>query len=46
MKVLNATFLIDYLDGVEATREFYEEHGGEEIRWVGPRPGARRGSRR
>ena len=38
MKVLDATFLIDYLDGVEATREFYEEHGGEEIRWVAPVP--------
>jgi hypothetical protein len=24
MKVLDATFLIDYLDGVEATKEFYE----------------------
>ena len=38
MKVLDATFLIDYLNGVEATREFYEEHGGEEIRWVAPVP--------
>ena len=38
MKVLDTTFLIDYLDRVEATREFYEEHGGEEIRWVAPVP--------
>ena len=38
MKVLDATFLIDYLDGVEATREFYEEHGSDQIRWVGPVP--------
>ena len=38
MKVLDATFLVDYLDGVEATREFYEEHGAEEIRWVAPVP--------
>lgn len=38
MKVLDATFLIDYLDGVEATREFYEEHGGDQTRWVAPVP--------
>ena len=38
MKVLDATFLVDYLEGVEATREFYEKHGGEEIRWVAPVP--------
>lgn len=38
MKVLDATFLIDYLDGIEATREFYEENGGDEIRWVAPAP--------
>jgi len=36
MKVLDATFLIDYLDGREATREFYEENRGEQIRWVVP----------
>ncbi len=38
MKVLDTTFLIDYLDGVEATRKFYEKHGGDEIRWVAPVP--------
>lgn len=38
MKVLDATFLVDYLDGDESTREFYEEHGGEQIRWVAPVP--------
>lgn len=38
MKVLDATFLIDYLDGLAATREFYEENGGDEIRWVAPVP--------
>lgn len=38
MKVLDATFLIDYLDGLESTREFYEESGGSEIRWVVPVP--------
>jgi hypothetical protein len=26
---LDATFLIDYLDGVEATKEFYEANGGD-----------------
>ena len=29
MKVLDATFLIDYLDGVEPTREYLEEHDSE-----------------
>lgn len=29
MKVLDATFLIDYLDGVEATREYLQEHDSE-----------------
>ncbi|WP_254523280.1 PIN domain-containing protein [Natrinema caseinilyticum] len=38
MKVLDATFLIDYLDGVEATHAFYEENGGDEIRWIVPVP--------
>ena len=38
MKVLDATFLIDYLDGVEATREFYEANGGETEQWVTPVP--------
>lgn len=38
MKVLDATFLIDYLDGVEATREFYEANGDAETRWVVPVP--------
>lgn len=36
MKVLDTTFLIDYLDGCEASREFYEQHGGAQIRWVVP----------
>lgn len=38
MKVLDATFLIDYLDDVEATRECYEENGGAESRWIVPVP--------
>lgn len=29
MKVLDATFLIDYLDGVESTREFLRAHDDE-----------------
>jgi predicted nucleic acid-binding protein len=38
MKVLDATYLIDYLDGVEATREFYEANGAADERWVMPVP--------
>jgi predicted nucleic acid-binding protein len=38
MKVLDASYLIDYLDGVEATKEFYEANGGAEERWVVPVP--------
>lgn len=34
MKVLDATLLIDYLDGFMPAREFYGEHGGDQIRWV------------
>jgi len=38
MKVLDANFLIDYLEGDEATKEFYEANGGESERWVMPVP--------
>ena len=38
MKVLDATFLIDYLDGIEATKAFYEASGAEDERWVVPVP--------
>ena len=38
MKVLDTTFLIDYLDGIEATREFFEANGGAETRWIVPVP--------
>ncbi|MEF8820478.1 MAG: PIN domain-containing protein [Haloferacaceae archaeon] len=38
MKLLDATFLVDYLDGVEATKEFYEASGAENERWVMPVP--------
>ena len=36
MKVLDATFLIDYLDGVESTREYLQEHDSEA--YVSPAP--------
>lgn len=38
MKVLDATFLIDYLSGVEATKEYYEENGSTDERWIVPMP--------
>lgn len=38
MRVLDATFLIDYLDGVEATKAFYEANGADDERWVMPVP--------
>ena len=36
MKVLDATFLIDYLDGIESTRQYLEEH--ENDAYVFPAP--------
>lgn len=38
MKVLDATFLIDYLAGEESTRQFYEANGAGDERWVMPVP--------
>lgn len=38
MRVLDANFLIDYLNGVEATEAFYEANGGADERWVMPVP--------
>jgi predicted nucleic acid-binding protein len=38
MKILDATFLIDYLAGVPATKEFYESHGGRDETWIVPVP--------
>lgn len=38
MKVLDATFLIDYLDGDDATKSFYEANGADSTRWVMPVP--------
>ena len=36
MKVLDATFLIDYLDGVETTREYLQAHDSEAYVLPGP----------
>ncbi|ELY48862.1 PIN domain-containing protein [Natronolimnohabitans innermongolicus] len=38
MKVLDANFLIDYLNGEPATKEFYEANGGDDERWSTPAP--------
>jgi len=38
MKVLDTNFLIDYLDGVPATEEFYEANGGSDELWIVPAP--------
>jgi predicted nucleic acid-binding protein len=38
MKVLDATFLTDYLDGVESTKAYYEANGAADERWVMPVP--------
>lgn len=38
MKVLDATFLIDFLDGVPATKDFYEASGADEVAWMVPAP--------
>lgn len=36
MKVLDTSFLIDYLAGVESTKTFYEGAGGAEEQWIIP----------
>jgi len=38
MKVLDANFLIDYLSGVPATKEYYEANGGDDETWIIPTP--------
>lgn len=38
MRVLDATFLIDYLAGVPATETYYEENGGSDELWIMPAP--------
>lgn len=38
MKVVDANFLIDYLDGVPATQTFYEANGADDEVWILPSP--------
>lgn len=38
MKILDASFLIDYLNGDELTKQFYEANGADAERWVMPVP--------
>jgi len=38
MKVLDASFCIDYLNGNPETKAFYETNGGDAERWVIPVP--------
>jgi len=38
MRVLDATFLIDYLDGRPETEAYYQAHGGPDERWIMPVP--------
>jgi predicted nucleic acid-binding protein len=38
MKVLDVMFLIDYLAGGKATKEFYKANGAESERWILPVP--------
>jgi predicted nucleic acid-binding protein len=38
VKVLDSSYLIDYLNGTEAAAEFYETHGGADEHWVMPAP--------
>lgn len=38
MKVLDATFLIDYLAGVLPAKAYYEENGGAGELWIMPAP--------
>lgn len=38
MKVLDASYLIDYLNGEPAAEKFFEENGGRDEHWVTPAP--------
>jgi predicted nucleic acid-binding protein len=38
MKILDANFLIDYLNGVPAAEAYYEANGGDDEVWVMPTP--------
>ena len=38
MRVLDANYLIDYLSGKQATKTYYDNHGGAEELWILPAP--------
>jgi predicted nucleic acid-binding protein len=38
MRVLDANYLIDYLSGKQATKTYYDSHGGAEELWILPAP--------
>lgn len=38
MRILDATFLIDYLNGIPATETYYKANGGRDERWLMPTP--------
>ena len=38
MRVLDANFLIDYLNGKPAAKRFYESKGGDREVWIAPAP--------
>jgi predicted nucleic acid-binding protein len=38
MRVLDANFLIDYLSGIQATKEYYAANGGDDETWIIPAP--------
>jgi predicted nucleic acid-binding protein len=38
IRVLDANFLIDYLSGIQATREYYAANGGDDETWIIPAP--------
>jgi predicted nucleic acid-binding protein len=38
MRILDANFLIDYLSGVQATKEYYAANGGDDETWIIPGP--------
>lgn len=38
MRVLDASFLVDYLDGIPETEAYYRTHGGPDERWIMPVP--------
>jgi predicted nucleic acid-binding protein len=38
MRVLDANFLIDYLNGIQATKGYYTANGGDDETWIIPAP--------